>query len=422
MVSEVSEMRFGVRASARNASNRATVLRAKARTPNQETARSNLFSLPRAVFSYSDLHMVALESTLLFGGLNSADTDLLKSSAEARDFAHGQVIFKEGDAGDSMYVVRSGSVQISALVGDGDAKPLARLKQGEYFGEMAVVDNQPRSASAIAEGATSVYYLPRELVLQLLERSPLLAVRMVREFSHRMREFNKRYVEELLQAERLTLIGRFARTIVHDFKNPLNVIGFAADLAGLEHSTSQTRTTAFARIHAQVDRLNTMINELLDFTRGSQNPIVLAKCNYGVFLQRILEELRPETGEKHVQIVCEEIPDVELLFDPRRLQQAFINLVHNATDAMPDGGKVLIRFHKRDNEFVTEIEDTGKGIPPEIAPRLFQPFATYGKSNGTGLGLSICKKIIVDHKGHIEAQTHPGRGAVFSFGLPLPNA
>jgi signal transduction histidine kinase len=323
-----------------------------------------------------------------------------------------------------MYVLRSGGVEISALVGQGGERTmLARLKPGDYFGEMAVIDNEPRSASATAEGETSVYYLPRELVHELLKRSPILAVALIREFSHRMREFNKHYIEEVLQAERLTLVGRFARSIVHDFKNPLNVIGLAAELAGLERATPAMRTNAAARIRTQVERLSNMINELLEFTRGSQNPIVLAQTDYASVIRQVIDELRPETGEKHVEIICPELPDVDLLLDPQRLTHVFFNLVHNSCDAMmPDGGKIYFRFLRRDKEFVTEIEDTGKGIAPEIAPRLFEAFATYGKSNGTGLGLSICRKIITDHKGHIEAQTHPGRGAVFSFALPLPTA
>jgi signal transduction histidine kinase len=250
-------------------------------------------------------------------------------------------------------------------------------------------------------------------------------VRLIREFSHRMREFNKHYVDEALQAERLTLVGRFARSIVHDFKNPLNVIGLAAELAGLERSTPTMRASAAARIRKQIDRLSNMINELLEFTRGAQNPIVLAKTNYPRFINNILEELRPESADKKVEIICEsEPPDIDVLMDPQRLTHVFFNLVHNAVDAMNQdgGGKVFLRFYVRPNELITEIEDTGKGIAPEIAGRLFEAFATFGKSNGTGLGLSICKKIIVDHKGHIEAHTYPGRGAVFTFGLPLQAA
>ena len=367
--------------------------------------------------------MVALESTKLFGGLSLADAELLNASAQIREFPHDHIIFKEGDVGDGMYVLRSGAVQISAVVGQGERKPLARLNPGDYFGEMALVDNEPRSASANAEGETSVFYLPRELVLKLLERSPNLAVQLIREFSHRMRAFNKRYVDEALQAERLALVGRFARTIVHDFKNPLNVIGLAAEMAAMESATPALRASAVTRILRQVDRLSNMISELLEFTRGSHNSIVPALTSYGAVVRDILEDLRPECGEKHVEIVCKELPNVDLLIDPQRLTHVFFNLVHNACDAMmPDGGKIFFRFTRRPNEFVTEIEDTGKGIAPEVLPHLFEAFATYGKSNGTGLGLSICKKIINDHKGHIEASNHPGGGALFTFGLPLPAA
>jgi signal transduction histidine kinase len=367
--------------------------------------------------------MVALESTKLFGSLSPADAALLNSSAQIREFPQGHIIFKEGDAGDGMYVVRSGGMQISALVGQGERKVLARLKPGDYFGEMAIIDNEPRSASAVTEGPTSVYFLPRELVLVLLERSPILAVRLVREFSHRMREFNRRYIDEAMQAERLTLVGRFAQRIVHDFKNPLNVIGIAAELANLENATPAMRVSAYARINRQVNRLSNMISELLEFTRGSQNETVPALTNYATVVREALEELRPECGEKHVELICEGSPEVDLLIDPQRLMHVFFNLIHNAVDAMmPDGGKIYIRFQRFPYEFVTEIEDTGKGIAPEILPRLFEAFATYGKSNGTGLGLSICRKIVNDHKGHIEAHSYPGRGGVFSFGLPLPAA
>jgi signal transduction histidine kinase len=93
--------------------------------------------------------------------------------------------------------------------------------------------------------------------------------------------------------------------------------------------------------------------------------------------------------------------------------------MHNATDAMTGDGKIILRFSIKDNEVVTEIEDTGPGIAPEIADRLFDAFATFGKAHGTGLGLSICKKIVEDHHGRIFARNEPGRGAVFFFTLPI---
>jgi two-component system sensor kinase FixL len=84
-----------------------------------------------------------------------------------------------------------------------------------------------------------------------------------------------------------------------------------------------------------------------------------------------------------------------------------------------EGGAIFLRFKTGAGELLVEVEDTGPGIAPEIADKLFQPFATHGKAHGTGLGLSICKKIVEDHGGKISARSEPGRGAIFCFTLPL---
>jgi signal transduction histidine kinase len=86
---------------------------------------------------------------------------------------------------------------------------------------------------------------------------------------------------------------------------------------------------------------------------------------------------------------------------------------------MPLGGKITIRFGLAGQKVTTELEDSGSGISPEIADRLFEPFATYGKSRGTGLGLSICKRIIQDHRGAIYAKNSARGGAIFGFSLPV---
>jgi signal transduction histidine kinase len=364
--------------------------------------------------------MLALEQSKLFGGLIAEELQALEQTAHIKAYKPGQVIFTEGDPGDGIYVIIEGVVLISALVNKDDRRVLSRVGPGDFFGEMAVLDNEARSATATSEKDTRLYFIPRPQLLNLLESSPKLAISLVREFSLRMREVNRQYIREVLQAERLTLVGRFARSIVHDFKNPLNVIGLAAELAAMEKATPEMRQAAQKRIQRQVTRLSNMINELLEFTRGSQASIVLAETDYAAYVHQLLEELRPEVKEKSVELVLEsEPPDLHLLLDPGRLTHVFYNLIHNAVDAMPNGGKIFMRFSVTDKHVVTEFEDTGKGIAPEIATRLFEAFATYGKAQGTGLGLSICKKIIEDHRGTIATRSEPGHGAVFVFTLPL---
>jgi signal transduction histidine kinase len=86
---------------------------------------------------------------------------------------------------------------------------------------------------------------------------------------------------------------------------------------------------------------------------------------------------------------------------------------------MPGGGKILLRFRSDGTNVVTEIEDSGPGIAPEVVDSMFEAFVTHGKAHGTGLGLSICKRIVEDHQGHISARNEPGRGAIFAFTLPV---
>ena len=364
--------------------------------------------------------MVFLKASKLFSGMDAEELPALERAARLQTYQAGRNIFQEGDPGDGLYVIVEGKVQITFLVGQDQRRVLSRLGPGDFFGEMAVLDNHPRSATATAETDTQVYFIRRDDLQHVLASSPALAVSLVKEFSLRMREFNQRYTQEVLQAERLTLVGRFARSIVHDFKNPLNIIGISAEMAALDRATPEMREAAKTRIRKQIERLSDMINELLEFTRGSSAAVVLARTNYAELVHQLIEDLRPEIAAKSVALELEnDPPAVDLLMNPTRLAHVFYNIINNACDAMPDGGKVRLRFEQSDREILTEIEDTGRGIAPEIASSLFEAFATYGKAQGTGLGLSISKKIIEDHHGRIGARSEPGCGAVFYFSLPV---
>ena len=365
--------------------------------------------------------MVALEKTQLFNHLTPEELRGLQAAAVERPFPRGSDIFKEGDGGDGVYVVKDGLVQISGIVGENVRHIFARIGPGEMFGEMAVLENKPRSASAGAAQDTVVYFIPREFMLKLVDTSPQLSLKLLREISARLREFNRQYLREVLQTERLSVIGRFARSIIHDLKNPLNIISLSAEMASMETASAKDLANANLYIRKQVDRITDMINEILEFTQGSPATFEMAPTDYAVFVRQLVDELRTELQMKNVSIELENPPPaVTLPLNRKRLQHLFRNLIHNSAEAMSKGGKVTLRFRANNVELVTEIADNGPGIPAEIAGRLFEPFITHGKKQGTGLGLSICKKIVEDHKGLIFARNAPAGGAVFSFSLPLP--
>lgn len=354
------------------------------------------------------------------GGALTPSLGALKPGARIRHFAPEEVIFSAGDPGDGFYVVVSGRVRISAAIGSRDSKVLATIGPGDFFGEMAVIDDAPRSATATAEVPTKTLFIERQRLLNLLQRRPELALGIIREFSARMRTLNQKYVDEIIQAERLAVVGRFATTIVHDFKTPLAVIGLAMDLACSRGSPWAQRRQLRAMVSKQTDRMKAMLQELIDYTRPSGQQPNLRPLKFAPYLHSLAKEAGTELAQRGVKLVVENPPpSVPVKIEPQRLSRLFYNLLGNAADELKDGGTVTLRFKKLGRELLVEVQDNGHGIPAEFAPSLFKPFATYGKPNGTGLGLTICQRIAEDHGGRIWATSKPGQGATFSFTLPL---
>ncbi len=358
-----------------------------------------------------------------FAPLLRAELSAAEYASHIRAFRAGDVIFAAGEVGDGLYVIETGRVQISAVVNDGAPRPLASIGPGDFFGEMAVVDDAPRSATAVAETDTTALFLSRTDVMQMLDRHPRLTLTLIREFSNRMRATNIRYLDEIIQGERLALVGRSARTIVHDFKNPLVIIRLAAEVTGATTTTAVMRQKARESILRQVDRMTYMLNELIEYARPSGRLPEMSMVGFAPFLNSLVDDIRQELAQGKVSLdMGNPPPEIDVCIEAPRLSRVFYNLVHNAVDEMPEGGRITLRFTVGGGELRVDMTDTGRGIAPEILPQLFQPFATHGKAQGTGLGLSICKRIVEDHGGRIWAHSDPGKGATFSFALPLPKS
>ncbi len=164
-----------------------------------------------------------------------------------------------------------------------------------------------------------------------------------------------------------------------------------------------------------------MVSEILEFTQNAQQAFVPAEADFARFIRDAVAEEVATLQAHGVSIEWEaQPPSVQMLLHPKRLRRVFSNLLLNAAEATQNRGAIRLRFREDEEGITTEIHDSGPGIPPEVANRLFDAFVTHGKPQGTGLGLAIARRIVTDHRGRLTAANSPEGGAVFTVWLPKP--
>jgi signal transduction histidine kinase len=229
--------------------------------------------------------------------------------------------------------------------------------------------------------------------------------------------------EQLIQAEKLSSLGQMAASIAHEVNNPLaGVLNYTKLLSKKINDGSLSNETArnyLSKMETELTRSSRLIKNLLDFAR--QSPPYFREFNVNDVVQRTLELVTDSAELQNIQIMKEldvYLPKVMADFD--QLIQVCTNLLMNAIQAMPQGGKLTIRTSVHSNQIKIEIKDTGCGIPEENMHKLFTPFfTTKHEVKGVGLGLAISYGIIQRHKGKIEVQSQVGQGATFTIYLPL---
>lgn len=241
-----------------------------------------------------------------------------------------------------------------------------------------------------------------------------------RELQEAMRELQETQ-DELIRAERLSVVGRMASSIIHDLKNPMTTIKGYASLLGREGLSPETRERFSNMITRSVDTFVEMTQEILDYARGG-GPILPTEVAVGVFVNDLCDFLEQDFKEQE-QSLCRELHYTgPLIMDETKMRRALYNIASNARDAMEAGGSLTIATHSVNNTVEFRLSDTGPGIPEEIRNTLFEPFVTHGKPSGTGLGLAIAKKTIEDHGGEICVESEPGQGATFIVRVPRTHA
>ncbi len=232
--------------------------------------------------------------------------------------------------------------------------------------------------------------------------------------------------DKVIRSEKLAAIGQLASGVGHELRNPLgtlrNVVYYLRE--SLKDNPLAAQDPALKELLEQAEKeiknATNIINDLLDFSRVVR--LTLQPTDINLLLKELKGSLDVPPRVKLEVLPAEGIPRVTL--DPQRINQVFINLAINAFQAMPEGGKLLIRPRmERDGDknhpyLLVDFEDTGTGIAPEHLKNIFEPlFST--KAKGTGLGLAICQSIVEAHGGQILVSTEMGKGSTFTVKIPL---
>ena len=224
--------------------------------------------------------------------------------------------------------------------------------------------------------------------------------------------------QQLLTSEKLASIGLLSAGVAHEINTPLTGISSYVQILQKKLSASP-HTQVLEKIEAQTDRVAKIVKNLLNFARNPSES-AFQKVDLSENLQEIISLIDYKLKNMNIDLELETHPIKPIWAQGERIQQVFINIILNAMDAMPEGGKLRIELDQTDNQAMVAIEDTGTGIKSQHLPHIFDPFfTTKGIGKGTGLGLSISYAIIKEHEGRVTVESESGKGSRFVIYIPM---
>lgn len=357
------------------------------------------------------------------------------------EYNSGDIIFEEGSQADRFYIVADGAVEVWKDYKLPDKDLLALHEQGHLFGEMALIDELPRSATVLAKEPTRLFYIGRDDFHTIIRDNSKIAISILKSVSDMVRKSNDYFVdnlrerarelektnqalreaqEELLLKDRLSTLGKFSSLILHDIRNPLSILRSMAEMIVLNSSERKKVERNAKKIISEADRLNQIASELLDYSRGEIR-LNMSIVNLDSFFKRLLEAVEEKFQARDITVTTEISVSEPVIMDEQRMFRVFFNLADNARKAMPQGGKFSIKAFKTDQTIKVEVADTGIGMDLSIQKKIFDPFFSYSDQGGTGLGMSIVKSIIEAHHGTLFVSSKLNGGTTFRVTLPLIN-
>ncbi|CAG0934842.1 two-component system, OmpR family, phosphate regulon sensor histidine kinase PhoR [Thermoflexales bacterium] len=377
---------------------------------------------------------------ILRNAFPSLSEDMLAYVAQnAREIrvAPGDRICTEGELGDAVYFILSGRVQVSKFLELGTQHLLNELHAGQFFGELALVEDAPRMASVDALEETALLVITKDDFQDLLTRNPETAMPIMRSIASRLRDSDRRSIEELREKNEelaqayLTLKdlaqrkSDFLTVVAHELRTPLTAIKGYGHFMRLGTLQGETLNRAVTAIVNNTDAIVRLINNILFLQELELIEPAFEPVDVPTLVNAILTTMRPGAADQSLTFQLElpsDLPSVSADLDG--LTQAIGALIDNAVKFSPNGGAIVIAAHVEEGQLRLSIQDPGVGIQPDQMYHIFDRYHHLESAGehlfgGVGLGLPIAKQVVEQHGGNISVVSQPGAGSTFTLTIPI---
>lgn len=381
-----------------------------------------------------------LKRVHFFKSLSEDELRLVGSACHEERYQPGELLFAEGSSADRFYIVMEGRVEVWKNYYEPKPDLLGVHGPGHFFGEMALVDELPRSATVVARDDVLTLFLYRDEFQALVRGHSSIALSVMISMSFLVRNSNEVYVEDLrsrneelerayaelekaqaerLRDERLSTLGKFSSMILHDIRNPLSVIKAQQQLMRLHLDQPERVLRSLDALASETAKLERLAGEFLDYSRGEIR-LDFSVVEPSALLSRIEESMALRLRQDGIELSVSCAADGPALMDAERMHRVLLNLADNARKALLDSRRKRLELAARyeGERLVLTVSDTGSGMAPETLERIFEPFFSASGHGGTGLGLLIVKNIVTAHNGSLSVESSPGKGTSFTIALP----
>ncbi len=373
----------------------------------------------------------------IFPGVSERWLAHMAGTARLRQYPAGSIICQEGEIGDTFFIIESGLVEVSKLLDGETSRTLARHAPGEFFGELAVVQNIPRAATVTAIEDTELLEISKGDFGEHLENNPALAASIMRVVAARLNDADQRSIAELrrknaelaqayadLERE-VERRGEFLTVISHELRTPLTSVKGYMHLLKSGKLKGDDLDRAIETLTRNYDVIVRLVNNILFLEEIEMIVPQMEMVSLEAIVRGIVEEAAPRAQALGLRLVTEiEVGLPRLRGDEDSLTQAISALLDNAIKFSPDGGDILVRVRREGPHAVMAVHDPGMGIESHVVEHVFDRFHILDGTGdrlfgGIGIGLPLVRAVVQHHDGTIRVESQPGQGSTFTIELPF---